>query len=235
MNRENALDNSNLGADWRAIIRWEDNNGKLKSLYLREDDTAQLGREASSNDVVLDNQLVSRRHAVVTWQEGAYGISDLGSINGTSVNGERIHRPRNLEDGDVIRLDNVKLTFHLLVQTETVPEFDDKTTFVVPPSTPQPRLIISAGAQEGREIPLYAGKIIIGRATAKNAWGIALQDQAISRPHAELERKEEGYILNDLDSPNGTLVNGEMIEDPTLLRDGDVILLGETTLLFRAI
>jgi pSer/pThr/pTyr-binding forkhead associated (FHA) protein len=95
-------------------------------------------------------------------------------------------------------------------------------------------LIISAGPQEGREILLLGGTMTIGRDTAKVTWDIAIQDQALSRPHAQIEREEDDFILTDLDSANGTRVNGDKITEPTTMKDGDVITMGQTTFLFRA-
>lgn len=224
-----------ISADMRGVLRWEDRAGKRRTLYLREGDTAQLGREVD-NDVVLDSSHVSRRHAVVVWREGAFEIADLGSTNGTQVNGEPVTQPRILRDGDVIHLYTVELNFYELGKAapELEAESEIEKTLVVLPDAPQPRLIISAGPQEGRKIPIRAGKMVIGRATSKATWDIALQDRAISRPHAQVERQDDRFVLTDLESANGTQLNGEMIAEPTALQDGDVIVLGETTLLFRA-
>lgn len=224
-----------ISADARGILRWEDKAGKRRALYLREGDTAQIGREVD-NDVVLESSHVSRRHAVVVWREGAFEIADLGSTNGTQVNGELVTQLRVLQDSDVIRLYDVELIFYESGKAapELEAESDVRKTLIVPPDAAQPRLIISAGPQEGREIPIRAGKMVIGRATSKATWDIALQDRSISRPHAQVERQDDRFTLTDLDSANGTLVNGEIVAEPTALQDGDVIVLGETTILFRA-
>lgn len=224
-----------IGEDMWAVLRWEDKAGNRCALYLREGDTAQLGRE-EDNDVVLENNRVSRRHAVIVWRDGAFEISDLGSTNGTYVNREPVTQPHILRDGDVIHLYIEELHFYELGKAapELEVESEIERTLVVPPDAAQPRLIVSAGPQEGQKFPIRAGKMVIGRATSKATWDIALQDRAVSRPHAQIERQDDGFVLTDLDSANGTLVNGEMIAEPTALQDGDVILLGETTLLFRA-
>lgn len=54
---------------------------------------------------------VSRRHAVLLWRNDVLCILDLGSANGTWVNGVRLiaHQVRGLKDGDVIRVGNVQL------------------------------------------------------------------------------------------------------------------------------
>lgn len=52
---------------------------------------------------------------------------------------------------------------------------------------------------------------------------VAIQDRWISRYHAEVHREKDRYIVRDLDSKNGTLVNGQRIAAPTALADGDEI------------
>jgi DNA-binding winged helix-turn-helix (wHTH) protein len=52
---------------------------------------------------------------------------------------------------------------------------------------------------------------------------VAIQDRWISRYHAEVHREKDRYIIRDLDSKNGTLVNGQRIAAPVALADGDEI------------
>jgi pSer/pThr/pTyr-binding forkhead associated (FHA) protein len=202
---------------------------------MREGDTVQLGR-GPDNDVVLKRTHISRHHAAITWREGDFALADLGSTNGTQVDGEAVTQPRVLQDGNVISLPEVDLNFYELRQP--VPDLGEPEevhiTLTVPADAARPRLIITAGPQEGREISLRAGKMVIGRETAKFDWDIALQDRAISRPHAEIEWQDGECVLTDLESANGTVVNGERISEPTTLKDGDVLELGEIILLFRA-
>jgi pSer/pThr/pTyr-binding forkhead associated (FHA) protein len=61
-----------------------------------------IGRE-TDNDVVLDDQATSRRHAQIQFQDGKYVLTDLGSANGTLVNDQRVTE-RTLSDGDAIRI-----------------------------------------------------------------------------------------------------------------------------------
>lgn len=47
-------------------------------------------------------------------------------------------------------------------------------------------------------------------------------------------REGENFILVDLDSANGTLLNGEILSEPHFLKDGDAVTFGETVLIFRS-
>lgn len=70
---------------------------------------ATLGR-GTDCDLRLDDTGVSRRHAEVRLDAGGATVTDLGSTNGTTVNGERI-RSRRLTDGDELVLGSTTLTF----------------------------------------------------------------------------------------------------------------------------
>lgn len=94
-----------------------------------------IGRDINS-DIVLNVSEVSRRHARVSLQEGGYILEDLGSTNGTFVNGQRLVGPHLLLPGEIIRLgDNVTLAFEAF-------QFDpDATVISTPPpmaTAPQP-------------------------------------------------------------------------------------------------
>lgn len=81
-------------------------------------DRSTLGR-GSSNDVVVElDPSVSRLHAVVERYPTGFSVRDLGSANGTFVNGERVISERRLLTGDEIRLGNSRLIFYLLGDEE---------------------------------------------------------------------------------------------------------------------
>lgn len=70
-----------------------------------------IGRE-SSNDIVIDHPLASRRHARLEQDENGYIVRDLDSTNGTYVNGERISAPRLLHNQDTIWVADVEIVFN---------------------------------------------------------------------------------------------------------------------------
>ena len=61
-------------------------------------------------DVPLDDDAASRRHARFAWTGSSYVVTDLGSTNGTLVNGRRVSR-QALVDGDVIRIGHSVLVY----------------------------------------------------------------------------------------------------------------------------
>jgi hypothetical protein len=73
---------------------------------------ATLGRSRQC-DVVLNDPNVSRQHAEIRPRGGSWVLSDLGSTNGSSLNGRRIESPEVLKRGDEIELGTSALTFEL--------------------------------------------------------------------------------------------------------------------------
>src|SRR5260370_22531858 len=61
---------------------------------------------------------------------------------------------------------------------------------------------------------------------------IVLQDEHVSRRHAEIALQDNRWLIRDFDTPNGTRVNGERIEGATILEDGQEIGIGGVTLRF---
>ncbi len=73
------------------------------AIFPLEGDQLMIGRD-SSNAVAISDAEVSRRHARLTFQGGKYVLEDLGSTNGTFVNGQRLAGPHVLKAGDVVAL-----------------------------------------------------------------------------------------------------------------------------------
>jgi len=78
----------------------------------------QMGK-GPRNDIVIADPAVSAAHAVIIAEADSYTLKDLGSRNGTFINGERISEPKVLRHGDVIGLGLSKLTFRLNSHSET--------------------------------------------------------------------------------------------------------------------
>ncbi len=90
------------------VVRRGPNAG---STYLLDRMSTTVGRHPDS-DVFLDDITVSRRHAVFDRREGGYVLRDVGSLNGTYVNRERVEE-RPLHSGDELQIGRYILTFLL--------------------------------------------------------------------------------------------------------------------------
>jgi pSer/pThr/pTyr-binding forkhead associated (FHA) protein len=86
-----------------------------------------------------------------------------------------------------------------------------------------PRLWLSAGAEAPRSLPLRGERTVVGRSPEAD---VVLDDEAVSWNHLEIERRGEVLMATDLDSRNGTALNGERLDKPRRLRDGDTLLVG---------
>jgi hypothetical protein len=120
-----------------------------------------LGRDIT-NDIVINDPEISRKHARLTYQSGGYLLEDLGSTNGTFIDGQRITGPHMMTSGEVIMLgDNVSLTY------EGVAYDPEATVAVAPedvgaPGTPYP---IPPQPVTGAE-PRFTGQVPPGPGTA---------------------------------------------------------------------
>jgi pSer/pThr/pTyr-binding forkhead associated (FHA) protein len=219
-----------------AKVTWQHpQTGAIQEFVLTEGSTATIGRQAG-NDICIPEQHVSRQHAVINYRDGIFMITDLGSANGTFVNDRQLTEPFPLASGDVIRLYVPVLNFSATVTDEDQRNAEERGTLITATiSTGKGKLIITTGPQEGSTIPLLLNKVTIGRATSKADWEVGLQDPSVSRPHARLEMMENNWVLFDLGSANGTLVNNTAVnEKGRPLRDGDIMTFGATIVLFRA-
>lgn len=92
-------------------------------------------------------------------------------------------------------------------------------------------LIAEDGPLQGLILNLDVGdEWIVGR-SAETA-DLVVDDSTVSRKHAKLNRTPEGIYLKNLSKVNATLINGEESDEPVLLKEGDRVLIGETTFLF---
>src|SRR5512136_1921007 len=89
-----------MAAQFQFVMRSGPTPGATYSL---EGDQLVIGRDSSSNIAINDAE-VSRKHARLNFQGGKYVIEDLGSTNGTFVNGQRLASAVVLKSGDVVSL-----------------------------------------------------------------------------------------------------------------------------------
>ena len=180
-----------------------------------------LGRAGpdSTADLPLQSSIVSRRHGEILQLDDGYCYRDLGSLNGTHVNGVLYGSGGaadgvRLQDGDVLRIDRRAL------------------------DRPHPDAVVmvfSTSWQGGdwTELPLKpdTGDIHIGRTTPR-AEGISLADPAVSGRHATFRRGVHGWSVIDHDSKNGVYVNNRRITQPCALHPMDVVRMAGTLFLF---
>lgn len=92
----------------------------------------------------------------------------------------------------------------------------------------QARLIGSVGADAGRYFSISRDRVLIGRSSNCS---LVLAEPSVSRQHARIERQDDGFVLIDLESGNGTFVNGERVAERAI-QHGDELGFGNGTFQF---
>jgi len=92
------------------------------------------------------------------------------------------------------------------------------------------RLVITEGSREGMEMPLGGGPITIGRSSESN---VVIRDDYTSTNHARLDLRADGWVLSDLESTNGTFVDGQKVTAPVTIAERTPITIGTTTFELR--
>lgn len=125
--------------------------------------------------------------------------------------------------------------------TDTLHGIPPFATPIPPPAMPAPApapvvmaplasLLIRGGALKGKRLPVRAPVVNIGRADYND---IVLPEASVSTAHAKLQRREGVWVISDLDSTNGTTVDGEPVKGEFPLSPGATIRFGEVAVLFE--
>jgi hypothetical protein len=92
------------------------------------------------------------------------------------------------------------------------------------------RLVITSGPKEGLEIELPSEQLAIGRSSES---GLVIRDDYTSTHHARLLLWKDGWVVQDLDSTNGTFLDGTRVTQPTLIPLNTSVTIGTTTFELR--
>lgn len=224
-----------------------------------------IGR-ADGNDLILSEGGVSRKHARFFLEGDEMLVEDVGSANGTWVDGEKIEGPTKLSGKSQVVIGDYEIQLKLgskplpkagkagakpsreptAAAGKAVKPGAPRSTRVVPAvkgggngaalakrPAPQraagPQLRGLTGAITGKSFPL-SGTISVGRVAGVD---IQVEDDSVSRRHAELVVQGREVTLRDLGSANGTSVNGAPISEDTVLAAGDIVQFGVVELMFE--
>ena len=179
-----------------------------------------IGRRPD-NDIVLPLKYVSGHHGRLERRGTAWHFTDLGSTNGTFANGQRA-QSADLRDGDILRIgdlqgNSISLTFQAASAADSG----------------------AAGAPSRAAGTIRVGVTDLGMKTTlvigRNPQAdIPLQAPVVSWQHARLDHTPQGHVLTDLNSTNGTFVNGQRLTHPQVLGQGDVVQIGPFKLVYEA-
>ena len=198
-----------------------------------------IGRSASA-DLRLDHPTVSERHALVREQDGVWWIEDLGSANGTLLN-ERPLVPGQsaiCKPGDVLIVGPFLLGVLDLGLEEVTADGASTQSLALGlvahlldsgQAGHMPRLVATDGLSHS--VPLPLGRpVVLGRDPGCH---LTIPGEDVSRRHAKVYVDRDGCWLADLNSKNGTSVDGRRIRGLWELHSGQKIEIGGVTFVFE--
>ena len=202
-----------------------------------------IGR-SNSCDIVLNYNTVSRFHAVLSKHKSGWYVFDTNSKTGTFINAERILGRTKIEDGDSLVFGNAvfrfvdELTEHSvpMVAEQSAPklyEADERFyTGDVWKQSSNPASCAVVNESTGEAFSLdNLQTCLIGRSDEAQ---IQVDFPAVSRSHALLSRQGDKWLLEDLDSTCGTMLNNQPLTQVKKLKDGDVIDIAGVALVFKS-
>ncbi len=218
----------------RPLPKLVDKTGREFLLQIGEN---TVGRETA--DVLLPSKTVSRRHAVVLVSDaGLYPqMQDTGSTNGTKHEGVKLKLGQTitLANGDVVQFGDIHLKVVIPVEESAdklpaISSYRSGETAIA--TTPQTNASLTGA--DGTKYVLSEGANSFGR-QASNKF-VLQGDSYVSGKHAVIEVEKGRYNLTDLNSTNGTRLNGRQIgpNQRELLSDGDEVTFGKTPLTFHS-
>jgi pSer/pThr/pTyr-binding forkhead associated (FHA) protein len=205
-----------------AKLKIKDEHGKER-LHELIDDITTIGR-ASANTIQITDEKGSRQHFRIEKQGSNFKVIDLGSTNGTKLNGVKISADIVLRAGDQLSIGKTTFTYEdekppapkpSKPEDEAVVAGETVAMDAVSPaevkvsenaeSSEAPKFVLKMleGKTPGKVYELGADALTIGR---HNSNTIQIIDDAASNYHAEIGREPIGYVLTDLGSTNGTRV-----------------------------
>jgi pSer/pThr/pTyr-binding forkhead associated (FHA) protein len=232
-------------ADWTIMLH----DTIIKTFPLREGQTVTIGR-GQECDISIDNTAISRQHISLSLQNGAYFLSDLGSTNGSFVNGKKIETNELLAETDTITFGKFTLTPARAAESTSKVSAsvaadmmgrDEETVFVsgkkqAPPApqakakTAGPRITVVRGNASPRELSLAGNSSLkIGKDPSCD---LVIGGWFVAPAQAYIIKRESAYLLIPQKSWAGTFVNDVKIGSEHTLRPGDIITIRGTMLRF---
>lgn len=192
--------------------------------------TTVIGR---AGDIMIEDGRISRRHAQISSESGVVLVEDLGSTNGTKLNGDAIGQGemRPMNAGDKLSLGGYELTFSL-------PGESQKTAMGLSGRT---AAIASAPTIDDAPAWLEGGEFKFALRRGMNSFGrksendLPIPDPYVSGKHGVIEIADDGIYLTDIGSTNGTMLNDAKLSPNmrTKITPDDVIRLGSIELRIR--
>lgn len=222
------------------LVKFED---KLIERIVTEKRRLSIGR-TTDNDIVLENRGVSRKHAMIEFNENAAVIIDNESLNGTFVNNRKISE-EVLRDSDVISIGK----YSLIYKTETSQEADEAINFdgTMVLNTKAHRKLLENDKVDRQIVEKYGGSVLLGEENADflefkldrevttigKAKFVHVRAKGffLAGIQAKIVQENNNFSLVNLGKANKTKLNGEAVSRAHL-KNGDIITIGKSTFKF---
>jgi pSer/pThr/pTyr-binding forkhead associated (FHA) protein len=203
-----------------------------------------IGRDASA-DFQVPLTTVSRQHARIGEADGIYTLEDLGSTHGTVLNGKKVVKgeKKMLRDGDIIELTKAKITINIEAKKVVSADPSEGTQAIAARAVQGilgrlgdaegegPYLRVISGPEEGTRFRFQGTGTEWALGRSKDC-EFVLNDPNVSRKHAIVKKDWNGFVVVDLGSKNGVVVNEKKIQKPRRLKDRDEIVIGPVKLVY---
>ncbi|MCG8317344.1 MAG: FHA domain-containing protein [Pseudomonadales bacterium] len=191
------------------MLKLEFKDQRQPGVWLVES-TFNIGSDPKSH-LVLDDSSVSEKHASIQMDGSHLYLSDLNSFKGTYVNGQKVSERFQLRPGDLIKVGDVELEI-------TDPKMRTGATTAGVKAKTDWTITALSGELKGKAIALH-GTMVLGRSEKCD---VVINDEHMSRRHAEVNLRDGVLRIIDLNSSNGTRVNSVKITEQ-VLKPGDKI------------
>ena len=219
------------------IVKYED---KVIERVVTEKKRLSIGR-GHDNDIVLENRGVSRRHAIIEFNENAAVVIDNESLNGTFVNNRKVAE-EVLRDEDIITIGKYALVYHSQTSQDASSGADFDGTMVL--NTKQQKKMLENDRIERQIVEKHGASVLLGEENAQFSELSLDRDVTtigkakfahvraagfwLSGLQAKITREGSAYMLVNLGKQGKTCVNGEAVTQ-YLLKNGDLITIGKST------
>jgi pSer/pThr/pTyr-binding forkhead associated (FHA) protein len=223
------------------------NEKPIKRFNIKEGWELIIGRGTEA-DVIVDNTAISRQHSSLGLKNGQYILKDLGSLNGTFVNGNKIEGITPISTQDFVNLGKFRLSIaedspqpKASLSYGAHPNTDDRTIIIntktdpikpraQTPSGPSLKLVLIGGSATPEQINLKGkSSIKIGKEASSD---MVLKGFTVGKAQLYIVKHTDGYKLIPQKSWAATFVNGTKIKAERLLRKGDIIKIRSTSIRF---
>ncbi len=214
-------------------------NGTCQEFVLAKSNVS-MGRNIT-NDIVLNDVRVSRNHARLECGPTGVILTDMGSSNGTRVNGMRVDRA-TLKPDDTISFGEQQIKYKVedpsedvgITKIDTQAQLDQSIEAEYLPvmvnETSIPTLVMFTNQMTWQIDLSKKENTSIGR---DESCDVFIDSGNVSRRHAEVRLEGNMFVLKDLGSTNGTWMRGQKI-DQYLLQDGDSFQIGSARIIFKS-